>query len=104
MDAFCLMHHRNCHCKTLFKISQYGGTARRAGVFKTCRCGDDRISRDRNHDHGILGKQGSDRTCGDEVESGSDFCGLYDITSKSKMNPIWVMVLAGVMKVGMSLI
>ena len=79
-----LMYYRNCHCKTLFKISQYGGTARRAGVFKTCRCGDDRISRDRNHDHGILGKQGSDRTCGDEVESGSDFCSLHDITSESE--------------------
>ena len=78
------MYYRNCHCKTLFKISQYGGTARRAGVFKTCRCGDDRISRDRNHDHGILGKQGSDRSYRDEVESGTDFCSLHDITSESE--------------------
>ena len=66
------------------KISQYGGIARCTGIFKTCRCGDDRISRDHNPDHGILGKQGSDRTCRDEMEFGSDFCSLYDITSESE--------------------
>ena len=79
-----LVYYRNCHCKTLFKISQHGGTARCAGVFKTCSCGDDRISRDLNPDHGILGKQGSDRSYRDEVESGTDFCSLHDITSKSE--------------------
>ena len=79
-----LVYYRNCHCKTLFKISQHGGTARCAGVFKTCSCGDDRISRNLNPDHGILGKQGSDRSYRDEVESGTDFCSLHDITSKSE--------------------
>ena len=78
------MYHRNDHCKTLFKISQYEGTARRAGVFKTCSCGDDRGGRNLNPDHGILGKTGSDRTCRDEVEFGTDFCSLHDITSKSE--------------------
>lgn len=79
-----LVYYRNCHCKTLFKISQHGGTARCAGVFKTCSCGDDRGGRNLNPDLGILGKQESDRTCRDEVESGSDFCSLYDITSESE--------------------
>ena len=78
------LYYCNCHCKTIFKISQYGGTARRAGVFKTCRCGDDRISRDLNPDLDILGKQGSDRSYRDEVESGTDFCSLHDITSESE--------------------
>ena len=55
-----------------------------AGVFKTCSCGDDRGGRNLNPDLGILGKQESDRTCRDEVESGSDFCSLYDITSESE--------------------
>ena len=54
------------------------------GVFKTCSCGDDRISRNLNPDHGILGKQGSDRSYRDEVESDTDFCSLHDITSKSE--------------------
>ena len=79
-----LVYYRNCHCKTLFKISQHGGTARCAGVFKTCSCGDDRGGRNLNPDHGILGKQGSDRSYRDEVESGTDFCSLHDITSKSE--------------------
>ena len=79
-----LVYYRNCHCKTLFKISQHGGTARCAGVFKTCSCGDDRGGRNLNPDHGILGKQGSDRSYRDEVESGTDFCSLHDITSESE--------------------
>ena len=40
--------------------------------------------RNLNPDHGILGKQGSDRSYRDEVESGTDFCSLHDITSKSE--------------------
>ena len=75
-----------------------------AGVLKTCSCGDDRGGRNLNPDHGILGKQGSDRSYRDEVESGTDFCSLHDITSKSENESIWVMILAGVMKVGISLI
>ena len=70
--------------KLYFKISQHGGTARCAGVFKTCSCGDDRGGRNLNPDFGILGKQGSDRSHRDEVESGTDFCSLHDITSKSE--------------------
>ena len=73
-------------------------------VFKTCSCGDDRGGGIYNPDHGILGKQGSDRSYRDEVESGTDFAVCMILLRKVKMNPIWVMILAGVMKVGISLI
>ena len=53
-------------------------------LFAYFQAQDRRISRDHNPDHGILGKQGSDRTCRDEMEFGSDFCSLYDITSESE--------------------
>ena len=41
-------------------------------------------SRDLNPDHGILGQQGSDHTCRDEMESGADLCSLHDITPEGE--------------------
>ena len=66
---------------------------------------DDRISRDLNPDHGSSGgNRDLIALAGTKWSLAVIFVVCMILLRKVKMNPIWVMVLAGVMKVGISLI
>ena len=96
--------YRNCHCKTLFKISQHGGTARCAGVLRPAVVAMIAAAGISILITAFWGSRDLIAVTGTKWSLILIFAVCMILLRKVKMNPIWVMILAGVMKVGISLI
>ena len=75
-----VVYSRHTACEAIFKIPRNGNAPGNPPLPPPGGCGDDRFRRDFNSGHGVLELQ------------------------KGKKDPIFVMVLAGVMKVAVALV